>query len=77
MSFDFYTCLLILFMAIPQILYIYIACTVCVILQVKNRLDGRYYAIKKIKLAGGSKMMDKLTREVELLSQMNHENIVR
>lgn len=51
---------------------------VCIIiLQVKNRLDGRYYAIKKIKLAGGSKLMDKLTREVELLSQMNHENIVR
>ena len=45
--------------------------------QVRNHLDGRLYAIKKIKLIGGSKMMNKLTREVELLSQMNHENIVR
>lgn len=45
--------------------------------QVRNYLDSRLYAIKKVRLTGGSKMMTKLTREVELLSQMNHENIVR
>ena len=46
-------------------------------LKVRNYLDSRLYAIKKIKLTGGTKMMTKLRREVELLSQMNHENIVR
>ena len=46
-------------------------------LKVRNYLDGRLYAIKRVKLIGGRKMMAKLTREVELLSQMNHENVVR
>ncbi|XP_019855802.1 PREDICTED: eIF-2-alpha kinase GCN2-like isoform X1 [Amphimedon queenslandica] len=47
------------------------------VIKVRNYLDSRLYAIKKVRLTGGSKMMTKLTREVELLSQMNHENIVR
>ena len=45
--------------------------------QARNYLDGRLYAIKRIKLTSGSKMMEKVTREVELLSQMSHEHIVR
>lgn len=45
--------------------------------QGQNRLDGRLYAIKRIPIRSGSKMMDRITREVELLSQMNHENVVR
>ena len=49
----------------------------CVYLQGQNRLDGRLYAIKRIPIRSGSKMMDRITREVELLSQMNHENVVR
>jgi len=35
------------------------------------------YAIKKIQIPSDSKTMNKITREVELLSQMNHENVVR
>ena len=45
--------------------------------QARNYLDGRIYAIKRIKLTSGSRIMEKVTREVELLSQMNHEHIVR
>ena len=49
----------------------------CFYVQGQNRLDGRLYAIKRIPIRSGSKMMDRITREVELLSQMNHENVVR
>lgn len=45
--------------------------------QVRNHLDGRLYAIKRIRIRSSSKMMNRITREVELLSQMNHENVVR
>ena len=43
----------------------------------RNYLDGRIYAIKTIKFRSDAKVMDRITREVELLSQMNHENVVR
>ena len=43
----------------------------------RNHLDGRLYALKKIRIRSDSKMMTRITREVELLSQMNHENVVR
>ncbi|XP_045453243.1 eIF-2-alpha kinase GCN2 [Melitaea cinxia] len=48
------------------------------VLKVKNKLDGRYYAIKKIKLNPKNvELNKKITREVKLLSRLNHENVVR
>ena len=47
-------------------------------LQVRNYLDGRIYAIKRVQLPLDSKGINrKIIREVKLLSQMNHENVVR
>ena len=44
----------------------------------KNKLDGGIYAIKRIKLNPKNKQLNKkITREVKLLSRMNHENVVR
>lgn len=48
------------------------------VLKVKNILDNRQYAIKRIPLTERSKQIfKKMTREVELLSRLNHENVVR
>ncbi|XP_074662114.1 eIF-2-alpha kinase GCN2-like [Tubulanus polymorphus] len=48
------------------------------VIKVLNRLDGRYYAIKRILLNPKSKQFNrKITREVKLLSRLNHENVVR
>ncbi|CAL1531308.1 unnamed protein product [Lymnaea stagnalis] len=48
------------------------------VLKVKNKLDGRFYAIKRIPLNPKSKMFNKkMKREVKLLSRLNHENVVR
>ncbi|OWF52320.1 Eukaryotic translation initiation factor 2-alpha kinase 4 [Mizuhopecten yessoensis] len=48
------------------------------VLKVKNKLDARMYAIKRIPLNPRSKMFNrKITREVKLLSRLNHENVVR
>ncbi|CAI8051833.1 eIF-2-alpha kinase GCN2 [Geodia barretti] len=47
------------------------------VVKVRHLLDGRVYAIKKIHLSDDPRMKDRITREVELLSQMNHENVVR
>lgn len=44
----------------------------------KNRLDGGCYAIKRIRLNPSNKQLNKkITREVKLLSRLNHENVVR
>lgn len=44
----------------------------------KNKLDGGLYAIKRIKLNPESVQLNKkITREVKLLSRLNHENVVR
>lgn len=49
---------------------------VCV--QVRNKLDGRSYAIKRIRLnPRRTDIRRKITREVKLLSRLNHENVVR
>lgn len=46
--------------------------------KVRNRLDGNAYAIKRIVLNPKSKDLNKkITREVKLLSRLNHENVVR
>lgn len=44
----------------------------------KNKLDGGCYAIKRIELNPKNKQLNKkITREVKLLSRLNHENVVR
>ena len=44
----------------------------------RNKLDGGVYAIKRIELNPRNKQLNrKITREVKLLSQLNHENVVR
>lgn len=48
------------------------------VLKVRNKLDGNVYAIKRILLNSRSRQLNrKITREVKLLSRLNHENIVR
>ncbi|KAI8785191.1 eukaryotic translation initiation factor 2-alpha kinase 4 [Biomphalaria glabrata] len=48
------------------------------VIKVKNKLDGRFYAIKRIPLNPRSKLFNKkMKREVKLLSRLNHENVVR
>lgn len=48
------------------------------VLKVRNILDNRQYAIKRIPLSSRNKQLyKKMTREVELLSRLNHENVVR
>lgn len=48
------------------------------VIKVKNKLDGNIYAIKCILLDAKSRQLNKkITREVKLLSRLNHENIVR
>ncbi|XP_065212792.1 eIF-2-alpha kinase GCN2 isoform X2 [Planococcus citri] len=48
------------------------------VLKVRNKLDDCLYAIKRIQLKLKNKQMNKkITREVKLLSRLNHENVVR
>lgn len=48
------------------------------VLKVRNKLDNRQYAIKRIPMSPRNKQLyRKMTREVELLSKLNHENVVR
>lgn len=48
------------------------------VLKVRNKLDGREYAIKRIELNPRNRQLNRrITREVKLLSQLNHENVVR
>lgn len=48
------------------------------VLKVRNKLDNRQYAIKRIPLSSKNKQLyKKMTREVELLSRLCHENVVR
>nr|CAI5827878.1 unnamed protein product [Callosobruchus analis] len=48
------------------------------VIKVRNKLDGGYYAIKRIQLNPKNKTLNKkIVREVKLLSRLNHENVVR
>lgn len=47
------------------------------LLQVQNKLDGCYYAVKRIQVNPSSKQFRRIKGEVTLLSRLNHENIVR
>ena len=49
-----------------------------IFIQVRNKLDGGIYALKRIRLNPRNKQLNKkITREVKLLSQLNHESVVR
>nr|GEX49592.1 eIF-2-alpha kinase GCN2 isoform X1 [Tanacetum cinerariifolium]GEX51228.1 eIF-2-alpha kinase GCN2 isoform X1 [Tanacetum cinerariifolium] len=44
----------------------------------KNKLDGRQYAVKKIRLKGKSQPLDdRILREVATLSRLQHQHVVR
>ncbi|KIJ54354.1 hypothetical protein M422DRAFT_73814 [Sphaerobolus stellatus SS14] len=47
------------------------------VVKARNRLDGRIYAVKKIKLLRSSNDDEKIFREVKLLSRLQHRHIVR
>ena len=48
------------------------------VIKVKNKLDEKLYAIKRIRLNPADKATNrKIMREVKLLSRLNHENVVR
>lgn len=48
------------------------------VLKVRNKLDSRFYAIKRIRINPNNKLFNKqITREIKLLSRLNHENVVR
>ncbi|CAF0823490.1 unnamed protein product [Adineta steineri] len=48
------------------------------VFKVQNKLDGCFYAVKQILLKSANKHVNKkITREVKLLSKLNHQNIVR
>lgn len=46
--------------------------------KVRNRVDSRYYALKKVKLNSDNETLnERIMREVKLLSRLNHENVIR
>ncbi|KAM4664527.1 eIF-2-alpha kinase GCN2 [Discoglossus pictus] len=47
------------------------------VLKVQNKLDGCYYAVKRVHINPASKQFRRIKGEVTLLSRLNHENIVR
>lgn len=47
------------------------------VIKVRNILDNRRYAIKRIRLSQNYKVAKKICREVQILSRLNHENVVR
>lgn len=46
------------------------------VFEVKNKLDGRKYAVKRVVLPNKKELRDGAMREVKALSTCNHENIV-
>ncbi|NXW06294.1 E2AK4 kinase, partial [Fregetta grallaria] len=47
------------------------------VIKVRNKLDGCYYAVKRIRINPASRQFRRIKGEVTLLSRLNHENIVR
>lgn len=46
--------------------------------KVRNKVDSRLYALKKVKLNPDNETLnEKIMREVKLLSRLNHENVIR
>ncbi|EMP26779.1 Eukaryotic translation initiation factor 2-alpha kinase 4 [Chelonia mydas] len=52
-------------------------CYTLALSNVQNKLDGCYYAVKRIHINPASKQFRRIKGEVTLLSRLNHENIVR
>ena len=46
------------------------------VVKVRHKLDGRYYAIKRIKIYQGNSLK-RIMGEVQTLSRMHHQYIVR
>ncbi len=44
-----------------------------VVVKARNKLDGRLYAIKKVKLDAQQQSLAKMVREVTTLSRLNHQ----
>lgn len=47
------------------------------VVKVKNRIDGRFYAVKKLVLLSDDKENSRILREVMTLSRLHHEHVVR
>ncbi|XP_075470288.1 eIF-2-alpha kinase GCN2 isoform X3 [Ascaphus truei] len=47
------------------------------VIKVQNKLDGCYYAVKRVQINPASKQFRRIKGEVTMLSRLNHENIVR
>ncbi|EPX72567.1 PEK/GCN2 protein kinase Gcn2 [Schizosaccharomyces octosporus yFS286] len=47
------------------------------VVKVKNRIDGRFYAIKKLLLHNNDKENSRILREVMTLSRLHHDHVVR
>ncbi|KDN44887.1 Serine/threonine-protein kinase [Tilletiaria anomala UBC 951] len=47
------------------------------VVKARNKLDGRFYAIKKIRLSDSAENDERTLREVTALSRLNHAHIVR
>lgn len=73
-----FTVFISLYCCLILLLSIIISCKLFSISQVRNKLDRCFYAIKRIELNPMNKLLyKKITREVKLLSRLNHENVVR
>ncbi|PRP82937.1 eukaryotic translation initiation factor 2-alpha kinase 4 isoform 1 [Planoprotostelium fungivorum] len=48
-----------------------------VVVKARNKLDERYYAIKKVRLNARDQSLPKMVREVTTLSRLNHQYVVR
>ncbi len=46
------------------------------VVKVRNKLDGRFYAVKKIIIRQGQRLA-RIMREVQTLSRLHHQNIIR
>lgn len=46
------------------------------VFKVRNKIDGRFYAIKKIKVKQ-SQALTRILREVDLLSRLEHRHVLR
>ncbi|KYQ91316.1 putative protein serine/threonine kinase [Tieghemostelium lacteum] len=47
------------------------------VVKVRNNLDGRFYAVKKIKLNSNQNQNKRILREVITLSRLHHQHVVR
>ncbi len=47
------------------------------VVKARNKLDGRFFAIKKIRLSDGVQNDERTLREVTALSRLNHAHVVR